>query len=405
MAQYYYEAFSKQGKKITGVVDAVSTEEVRGQLIRQGNYPTLIRLVAEGIPQAFTLKQLFEKRVTVKEKVLFTKQLSVLLKSGVPLVQALELLSEQFDGRMKSIIVSIKDGIKEGKSLAQGLHNYPKVFDNIYVQLVRAGEASGKLEVILERLTLYLERREEINKKVKAAMRGPLIQLVVVVLVVFFLMTKVVPGMAQTFIEQKATLPASTQLLLSLSDFIKKFYIIVVVFLVGMFIAFKYWAASPAGALTIDKIKLNVPIIKYFSKTNAIVQFCQTLGMLVEGGVNLAEALDIVVNIVQNRVLTQSLKDARDKIIKEGKIAPYLKQTGLFPPMAIYLINTGEQSGKLGFMLQTVAQNYEVDLMESSENLTVIIQPIMLLFMAVVVGFIVLAIMQPIMALGQLTTF
>ncbi len=402
MAQYYYEALSKEGKKINGIIDTSSVSSVREQLVHQGNFPTSIKLVAEGMPQAFSIKQLFERRVRSKDKILFTKQLSVLLKSGVPLLQALELLIEQFDGRMKSILVSLKDGVKEGQSLAQGMSRYPKVFDNIYVQLVRAGEASGKLEVILDRLTIFLERREAINKKVKSALRYPLIQFVVVLLVVVFLLTSVVPSMAETFEEQGASLPGTTLFLLNLSRFVKSYYIFIFIFLFVVYLAIRYWASTSGGALTMDKIKLRLPVIKYFSKTNAIVQFSRTLGMLVESGVNLREALDIVVNIVQNRLLTQSLKDARDKIIKEGKIAPYLKQTGLFPPMAIYLINTGEQSGQLGFMLQTVAQNYENDLTEASENLTAVIQPIMLIFMAIVVGFIVVAIMQPIMMQGQL---
>jgi len=384
-------------------VDASSLSTARVQLNKQGVYPVAIKAATEGVAaQGFNLRQLFERGVSTRDKILFTKQLAVLLKSGVPLLQALELLIEQFEGRMKTIVISLKDGIKEGQSLAKGLSGYPKVFDNIYVQLVRAGEASGKLEIILERLTSFIERREEIAKKIKSALRYPLIQLGVVALVVIFLMTWVVPSMAETFAEAGGELPAATQFLLSTSNFMRSYYLLVLVLLAVVVVAFKYWVSTPSGALMMDKIKLRLPLISYFSKMGAVVQFSRTLGMLVEGGVNLAESLDIVVNIVQNRVLTKSLKEARDKIIKEGKIAPYLKQTGLFPPIAIYLINTGEQSGQLGFMLLTVAQNYENDLSDASENMTAIIQPVMLILMAVIVGFIVIAIMTPIMKQGEL---
>src|SRR3972149_536179 len=215
-------------------------------------------------------------------------------------------------------------------------------------------------------------------------------------------MTWVVPSMAETFAESGGTLPGSTQFLLNVSNILRSYYILILIFVAVVVFGFKSWASSDAGLLTIDKIKLHLPLISYFSKTGAVVQFSRTLGMLVEGGVNLSESLDIVVNIVENRVLTRSLKEARDKIIKEGKIAPYLKQTGLFPPIAIYLINTGEQSGQLGFMLLTVAQNYENDLSEASEGMTAIIQPVMLIVMAVVVGFIVIAIMTPIMKQGEM---
>ena len=398
VAQFYYEALSKDGKKTSGIVDASTAAAARTQLSRQGLYPTSVKSSLEmSNEKGFSLRQIFEKKISLKDKILFTKQLSVLLKSGVPLLQALELLIEQFEGRMRTIIINLKDGIKEGRSLAYGMSLYPSVFDNIFVQLVRAGEASGKLEVILDRLTDFIEKRAQIAQRVKSALRGPLIQLGVVFLVVIFLMTWVVPSMAETFAEQGAALPGATQFLMTVSNIIRSYYLILLLLAVLIFVSFKYWASTKNGALLIDKIKLRLPLVKYFSRMGTVVQFSRTLGMLVESGVNLSESLDIVVHIVQNRVLTKSLMEARDKIIKEGKIAPYLKETGLFPPIAIYLINTGEQSGQLGFMLLTVAQNYENDLTENSENLTAFLQPIMLIVMAVIVGFIVIAIMSPIM--------
>lgn len=396
MALYYYQGFSKDGKRVKGTVDASSLGTVRSQLSKMGIYPSDVHPVAEGTAVRFAFTQLFERRITTKDKVLFTKQLVVLLKAGVPLLQALELLIDQFEGRMRAVLISLKDGIKEGQSLAAGLSNYPNVFDNIYVQLVRAGEATGKLEVILERLTEYLERREEIARRVRSALRAPLFQLVFIMGVIIFLMVSVVPGIAQTFQEGDMKLPDTTTFMLSLSEFITNYYLVIIGGIALLVFLYLYWASTAAGALALDKIKLRLPVVRFFAKTSAVVQFSRTLGMLVEGGVNLAEALDIVVNIVQNRVLTQSLKQARDKIIKEGKIAPYLKQTGLFPPIAIYLINTGEQSGQLGFMLLTVAQTYETELQESSDSLSAKIGPIMLLITVGIVGFIIMAIMQPI---------
>lgn len=394
MALYLYQAFSKDGKKVTGTIDASTLQSAKEQLSKQGIYPISVTLSseAEAVPW---WKRLFAKGVSPKEKILFTKQLAVLLKSGVPLLQALELLIEQFEGPVRQMLINIKDEVKEGISFADALKKYPKVFDNIYVQLVRAGEASGKLEVILDRLTSYLERRAAIRKRVRSALTGPIIQLIVAVVVITVLLVFVVPSMAENFAESGKELPTSTKILLGISSLFTKYLWILSVLLILIVVGYRWWRSTPNGARTIDQIKLRLPIIGYFTRTNAIVQFCYTLGMLLEGGVNLAESLDIVVNIIDNRVLADTLREARDKIIKQGKIAQYLKQTNLFPPIAIYLISTGEQSGQLDSMLLTVAKNYEEDLGEYADSLSAKIGPALLIVMAVVVGFIIISLMLP----------
>ena len=394
MALYLYQAFAKDGKKITGTIDAPTLQSAKEQLSKQGIYPISVTLSSPEASLAWW-KRLFSPKITAKEKILFTRQLVVLLKSGVPLLQALELLIEQFEGNLRTMLVNIKDEVKEGISFADALKKYPKVFDNIYVQLVRAGEASGKLEVILERLTAYLERRAQIRKRVRSALTGPIIQLIVAVIVISILLIFVVPSMAENFASSGKELPTTTKILLGISSLFTKYLWIVALALILGIVAYRWWRSTPSGARMIDTIKLKLPIIGYFTRTNAIVQFCYTLGMLLEGGVNLAESLDIVVNIIDNRVLADALREARDKIIKQGKIAQYLKQTNLFPPIAIYLISTGEQSGQLDQMLLTVAKNYEEDLGEYADSLSAKIGPALLIVMAVIVGFIVISLMLP----------
>jgi len=402
MALYSYQAYAKDGKKISGTLDAQSQDAVLQQISKQGMYPISVQLAKDQSGEQPWYKRIFQKGITLKEKILFTKQLSVLLKSGVPLLQALELLIEQFEGKLKSIIIAIKDGIKEGKSFADGLSKYPKVFDTIYIQLVRAGEASGKLEMILERLVEYMERRAALTKKVKGALTSPLIQLGIVVLVVVGLLTFVIPTLTQTFTSSGKALPATTRFLMALSDFIRTNYLAIIGFLIVVATAYTYWSKTPNGARTLDTIKLKIPVISFFTRMGAVVQFSRTLGMLLESGVNLSEALDIVVKIIDNRILKDALSKARDNIIKQGKIAEYLRQTGIFPPIAIYLLKTGEESGQLDFMLLTVAKNYETDLSEYSDGLAASLEPIMLIVMAVVVGFVVLSIVQPMMQMTQL---
>lgn len=400
MALYLYQAFSKDGKRVSGTLDVASPKQAHDQLAAQGLFPIKITLVSE-TTSSFSLKQLFERKVSLKDKLFFTKQLQVLLKSGVPLLDALDLLSQQTEGRLKTIVVSLRDTIKEGKSLADGLAQYPKTFETIYIQLVKAGEASGQLDIILERLTAYFERQDELRKKIRGALTYPIIQLVIVLAVVSILLIFVVPQISDMFAKGGQQLPLATRILVGLSDFLTNHYIVLFFGIVGTYVAYRFWKATPSGARTIDAIKLRIPIVRYFTQMGAVVQFSSTLGMLLEGGVGLAESLDIVCNIVDNKILVSTLREARENIIKQGQVAQYLKQTGIFPPVAIYLINTGEQSGQLPQMLNLVAENYEKDLMEYSDSLTSKLTPIMMVFMAVVVGFIMMAIIIPIMEMSS----
>jgi len=399
MALYSYQAYTKEGKYVSGQLDASSLQAVKEQLVRQGLFPVKVEQTAEHARGTFT--DLFQARITIKDKILFTKQLTILLKSGVPLLQALELLIDQMTGRMRSMIVSIKDGIKEGSSFAQELSRYPSIFDTIYIQLVRAGEVSGKLELILERLTDYLERKDEMNRRVKSALSYPLFQLAFSLLAVCGLLIFVVPSLADNLLKMGQELPGPTQFIMSVSDFFVNHYIKLIIVMSALTLGMRSWVKTKAGKHRVDTIKLRLPIVSYFSQIGAVVQFCQTLGLLMESGVHLSESLDIVVKIIDNSILADALRQARDKIIKQGKITQYLQQTHVFPPIAIYLIKTGEQSGELGHMLLVVAENYEKDLKERADSLASKIGPIMLVVMGLIVGFIILSIMLPMLQMGD----
>lgn len=400
MALYFYQAFAKDGKKVSGYIDAPSQQRVKEQLSKRGLFTVTITAASQESRLGF-FARLFQRSVTVKEKILLTRQLMILLRSGVPLLQALELLTDQFTGLLRTILVRVKDDIKEGQSLADALRKYPNTFDTIYVQLVRAGEASGKLETILERLVSYMERREELRKQVSEALRGPMINLGASILVVVFLLVKAVPTMIETLASSGKDLPGSTKFLLAISNGIVNHYLIILCSMAAIASAFNYWHSTSSGARQWDQFKLKLPLVGYFARTNAIVQFCYTLGVLLEGGVHLSQALDIVCSIINNRILADTLQEARDKIVKQGKIAQYLKQTDMFPPIAIYLISTGEESGTLDTMLLTVARNHEEELKEISDTMTAFMGPVMLLVMGVVVGFIVLSMATPMMEMSS----
>lgn len=396
MALYFYQAFTRDGKKITGYLDATSIQGVKDQLAKQGIYPTRIELSSDKSAKKSFFSGLLERRIGLKDRIFFTKQLSVLLKSGIPILQALDLLIEQTEGKLKNIVISLRDYIKEGKSLAEGLKKFPNAFDTIYIQLVRAGEATGKLDYILDRLNAYLEKQENLRKKVSGALRGPIIQLGIIVLISIGLLNFVVPQIAAAFVDMGVPLPLPTRILIGLSNGFRSYYWLIALIIAVLYFVYRSFKATPTGGYTIDKLKLKIPLFGYFTKMSAIVQFCRTFGMLIEGGVNLAEALDIVVKITDNKILAETLHRAKENIIKQGKISQYLKETGLFPPVAIYLINTGEQSGELGKMLLSVAQYYEEELSETADSLTSLLNPIMMIFMALIVGFMILSILLPI---------
>ncbi len=401
MPLFHYESYSRRGAKVTGTLDAPSAQTAKDILQGQGLMPVkIVDASTEGA--RFFLSSLFEKKVDLKTLILFTKQLSVLLKSSVPLLQALELLIEQFEDPFRRTLVNIKDGVKSGESFAKELAKYPKIFTNVYVQLVRAGEASGKLDTILLRLTEYLERSAETKKKVKKAMATPLITLSFAFLVVIGLLVGLVPKIKGVFSKMGHDLPIPTKILIALSDFFVNHFTVAIGSFIGCILLFTYWKSTPSGKLKVDEFLLKFALTAYFSKTKAVVQFSKTLGMLLESGVNLSEALDIVSNIVENKVLVQKLMGARDKIIKEGKIAKYLKETGIFPHIASYMISTGEQSGKLAEMLLTVGGDYENELNDLSDSLTAKINPIMTMVMGLIVLFIVAAIFLPIMSMGDM---
>jgi len=396
MPLYKYDSFNRRGKKVSGTIDAASKADAISILRGQGLMPVTVKVTTK-VKSVSTWKSIFKKKIDLRTKVLFTKQLGVLLKSGVPLLQAMELLIEQFEGDFKHILIDIRDGIKAGGSIADQMAKYPRVFPRVYIQLVKAGEASGKLEVILNRLTTYLERTEETRKKVRKALAYPVGMISFSILMVIGILAFLVPRIKDMFVKMGQELPGPTQLLIDMSDILMNNMIIIIILISLAIFAFIRWKTSPAGRYKLDEIILKIPLLSYFSKTKAVVQFSKTLGMLIESGVNLSEALNIVCKIVDNEVLTKKLLDARESIIKEGKIAKHLKKTGIFPPIASYMISTGEESGQLAQMLLTVGKDYDEELTEITESLTSKITPIMTIVMAAIVLFIILAIFMPVM--------
>jgi type IV pilus assembly protein PilC len=403
MAFFLYQAFSKDGRKIGGIIEANSQQVVRDQLSSKDLYVVSVTFQVSDSGSKNFLQKMFEPSVSLKDKIFFTKQLAVLITSGIALADALGLMVNQSPNYMRSMLSKMCESLKEGASFAHVLSLYPKSFPPLYIQLVRAGEASGQMEKILLRLAAFLEEQEEFNKAVSGAVRGPLIQLGLIFVIAGFLLTLIVPkitGVLTSF--NGKALPTITRVVMGMSDALLKHYPIIIGLVILVVAAYKAWQQTRSGRLVLDTLKLKVPVIKHFTRVTAVVQFSQTLGLLLESGVNIAEALDIVVQIVSNQILIDALKIARDNIIKQGRVTEYLKRTNLFSSVDAHLIGTGEQSGSLDAMLIQVGNYNQDDLRQFAQSLTSLLNPISMVILTAVVGTIIFAVMAPLMDMSSM---
>ncbi len=403
MAFFLYQAFSKEGGKVNGFIEAQNIQTAKAELVKQGLYPIFVAIENTNEKKVNFIQSLFTPTVSLKDKIFFTKQLVMLLKSGVALTECLNLMVHQTPSYMRNMIEKMRDELKEGESFATVLSYYPKSFSNLYIQLVKAGEASGQMEKVLLRLASFLEEEAEFNETVNKALQGPMIQLAMVLIVAIGLLTIIVPKLIDVFSSMgRKELPLLTNIVIACSNFIINHYIILVSILLSIISLYTAWSQSKSGKYIIDVIKLKIPIISYFTRVVSVIQFSQTLGLLLESGVNISEALSIVVQIVNNQVLVNMLKTAKENILKEGRVADYLKKTELFSLVDIHLINTGEQSGSLDAMLIQVGKYNQDDLRQYSFQLTSILNPMATILLAVVVATILIAVMGPIMNMSDM---
>jgi type IV pilus assembly protein PilC len=400
MPLYRYTALDKSGKKISATLDANSKQHLKDVLKGQGILMASCEL-AQQRSQGSSLDSLFATSVPEHVTFLFTRQLFVLVRAKLPLLKSIELLSEQFSGRFAKILIDIKDDLKAGSSFAASLEKHADVFPVFYTQLVYAGELSGNLELVLGRLTKYLQRNIESSKKVSDAMIQPLFLLAASVLISVGALVFLVPSLKTMFAQFGGDLPGPTQALIELSDFFTSSWPTILAIFLTLAVSFIAWKRTRSGKFYIDKTLLKLPLISHYTKTKAVVQFSKTLGVLLESNASLPASLEIVSNIINNRVLVEALNTARENIIKEGKIARYLAETKIFPPIAIYMIQTGEESGDLAQMLTIVGSDYEAELDEMVDKGISMINPAMMILIAIILMWLMAAIMLPTLSLSN----
>jgi len=332
-----------------------------------------------------------------------TRQLSTLVGASIPLVESLSALYEQTESpAMKKTVAQVRDAVNEGLSFADALAQHKRVFSDLYVNMVRSGEASGALDVVLLRLAEFLEGQHRLRSKVGAALIYPVVLFAVSVIVLFYLLTSVVPKMVSMFESMEQVLPLPTRILIGVSDFLGMTWWIIASVAIAAVVLFLRWRRTERGAMRFDRFRMNVPVYGAIYRKISVARFARTLGTLLTSGVPIIEALKIVKTVVQNKVMEASIEDSISEVMEGSSIAAPLKKSGVFPPIIIHMISTGEKSGTLEEMLVKAAGAYEEDVETSVAGLTSILEPVMIVLMGAVVGSIVLAILLPMLEMSTI---
>jgi general secretion pathway protein F len=404
MPVFAYRGLSSDGRSVAGVVDADSARNARGKLRSLGIFPTELneeiaartRSIREWMPS-------FQRRVPPAEISLMSRQLATLLGAGVQLVEALGTLSEQTARpALKRILSQVRERVREGSSLADALAVHGGTFSDLYVGMVRAGEAAGALEIVLNRLADYGEKQAEFITKVRGALTYPIIMLCVGAAIMTFLVTYVVPQVATIFQQSHAALPLSTQFLIALSNFLTGYWMFILLAIAALIAGIMIGLSTPRGRRFYDRTVLKIPYIGPTVIKVICARFARTLATLLSSGVQLLASLEAVKRVVNNRLLAEAIENSRVSIREGHGMAQTLGQSGLFPPLLVEMIRVGERSGELEPMLERVADSYEREVAAALSQITTVLEPMMTLAMAAGIVFMMLAVLMPIFQLNQL---
>lgn len=407
MPVYEYVALDVGGRRRKGIVDAGSIAAARQKLRETEVFPVEIAETADRKREEAASRggavHLFRK-VGLRELAVMTRQLATLLGAGLPLVPSLAAMVAQISHpTLKKTLARIKDEVNEGKSLTQSMSYFPEVFSPFYVNMVRAGEASGTINLVLERLADFNEGQQALKMKIRSALAYPLFMFFIGSGVLFFLVTFVVPNITNIFREMHQTLPGITVFLIVVSGFMKAFWWLIALILLAGVVGFSSAIRkTQRGRYIWDRIKLNSPLFGVLNRKIAVARFSRTLGTLLQSGVPLLTALDIAKNVVDNCVIADEIKQAARDVEEGASLSNPLSRNGFFPPVAVEMIAVGEQSGNLETMLFRIADAYETEAEANILVLTSLLEPAMILVMGAIVGFIVVSILLPIFEMNQL---
>jgi general secretion pathway protein F len=403
MPVFEYHGLSAAGKKVKGIIDAPTPRMARTKLRAMEIFPVAIREEIQMPQKAEDPLTKFFQRIRPQDVSIITRQLSTLLEAGTPLVSALDAIIEQTDNHaLKKVVAQVREEIKEGRSFADALEPHRKVFTDLYVNMIRAGEESGALEGVLLRLADFTENQTRLRNRIRAALAYPIFMVIIGTGIMGFLLTFVIPTVSQVFQEMGQTLPLPTRILLGVSAIFRRFWWGIIAAFILLAVGARRYLQTPKGALQWDRVKLRLPLFGKIILQGAVARFARTLATLLQGGLPILNSLDIVKTVVNNQLLAQAIEETKLAVREGEDIAPALKASGLFPSMVTHMIATGEASGNLEQMLVKVADAYEAEVETKVTALTSILEPVIILAMGLVVGFIVISILLPIFEMNQL---
>jgi type IV pilus assembly protein PilC len=401
MPVFTYRGTNRSGGSVSGELTASSKAELQNILRRQQITPT--KMSEKG--KEFNLPT-FGAGVKAKELAIFTRQFSVMIDSGLPLVQCLEILATQQENKtFQKVLAGTRSSVEGGSTLSAAMRQFPKVFDSLYVNMVEAGETGGILDTILQRLSSYIEKNVKLQRAVKSALVYPVGVLTVAVSVIVLLLWKVVPIFATLFAGLGVDLPLPTKIVIGLSNLIGIYFgLLLLVAVVGVLFGIKVWYGTPQGRFALDTVILKLPVMGILMRKIAVARFTRTLGTLIASGVPILEGLDITARTAGNAVVEKALQQVR-KALEEGKsLTEPLKDSEVFPGMVTQMISVGEQTGAMDAMLQKIADFYEEEVDAAVKDLLTALEPIMIVFLGLVVGGVVISMYLPLFTLiGKLS--
>ncbi|ABW68652.1 type II secretion system F family protein [Desulfosudis oleivorans] len=398
MALYLWEGKRKDQSTQKGEMEAPSEEAVRAQLQRQRITPIKVKKKPKDL---FENVAFLQPRVKEENVIIFARQFSTMIDAGLPIVQCLDILFSQEDNpTFRKILKSIKDSVEGGQTLADAMKPFPDQFDNLFVNMIAAGEAGGILDVILKRLSAYMEKAAKLKRQVKGAMMYPLITLSIAVLVVIVILVFVIPVFQEMFADFGKELPAPTQFVIFLSDTVKSQIHFIIIAFVLLVLAYRQFYKTEKGRLFMDGLFLKFPIVGILLRKVAVARFTRTMGTMLASGVSILDALDIVARTAGNKVVENAVFKVRSGISEGRTMADPLLESGVFPSMVCQMISVGESTGALDAMLEKIADFYEEEVDAAVESLTSAIEPLMMVFMGGLIGGLVVSMYLPVFQLA-----
>jgi len=397
MGTYQYTAKDKNGHTVIGVLDGVSESEVVEALHKKD---LVVVLIEQAKKKRFKLK---EKKIKLDDLVIFSRQLATMIDAGIPLVQSLGILGEQTENRqLRNVVIMVRQEIEGGMSFCDALAKHSSIFSELFINMTRAGEASGMLDEILDRLATYLEKTAALTRKIRSSLVYPAVVVTMAILITSVLLLKVVPTFKGIFEMLGGQLPLSTRILIGVSDLLRKYFLFLVGLLGVVAFLFKRYISTEKGQYNFDNQKLKVPVLGQLFRKVAIVKFSRTFSTLVKSGVAVLNALDIVAKTSGNKVIEETVMSCRSAVRDGESISKPLSKSGIFPLMVCRMMSVGEQTGQLEKMLTKIADFYDEQVDAAVSGLTSMIEPLVIAFLGIVIGGIVISLFLPIFKISEL---